>query len=100
MLPNGQRFGQGIGQGRSSCCCHGNQRAPQRRRAARAKDRDVSVRWLTVEEHAAKRHTTPGAILTERWRGGGPPAVRAGRRLLWDEAAVDKWLQAQARSPS
>jgi hypothetical protein len=58
------------------------------------------TRWLSIEEHAAKRHTTVGAIKTERWRGRGPKAVRSGRRLLWDEAEIDRWLAAGLRRPS
>jgi predicted DNA-binding transcriptional regulator AlpA len=56
--------------------------------------------WLNMEEHAAKRHTTAGAIRSERWRGEGPKAVRSGRILLWAEDEVDRWLASRAKSPA
>jgi hypothetical protein len=40
------------------------------------------VRWLTTEEYAEQRRTTPGAVLARIERGKIPAAVKDGRRWL------------------
>jgi predicted DNA-binding transcriptional regulator AlpA len=55
----------------------------------------VTARFLTIEEVADLRRTTPQAIYSERARGDGPPAYRSGRRLLFDETEVIEWLKSQ-----
>jgi hypothetical protein len=41
-----------------------------------------STEWLTVEQYAERRHTTPGAVRQRCLRGQVPGAVRDGRRWL------------------
>jgi hypothetical protein len=53
------------------------------------------TRWLSTEEHAAKRHTTVGAIKTERWRGKGPRAVS---RRVTGSATTDRRIAHPART--
>lgn len=53
-------------------------------------------RRLTIEELAERLRTTPTAIYCLRYRGEGPPAVRVGRRLLFDPVEVEEWLAAKA----
>ena len=48
---------------------------------------------LTTADLAELLATTPAAILQGRYRGSPMPrATRIGRRLLWDPAIVEKWL--------
>jgi excisionase family DNA binding protein len=52
-------------------------------------------RLLTIEEVADRLRV---AVETVRWlRAGGrfAPAVRIGRRIVWDEVDVDAWIDAQ-----
>jgi hypothetical protein len=51
-------------------------RAVEERLAVRA------TRWLTIEEAAQQRRTTPGAMRARCERGQVPGAVRDGRRWL------------------
>ena len=46
------------------------------------RDAGRRVKWLTVEEAAAQRHTTPGAIRARCERGQVAGAVKDGRRWL------------------
>jgi len=48
---------------------------------------------LTVEDLAELLRTTPAGIHSLRYRGEGPPAIRVGRRLLFDPEAVRGWLE-------
>ena len=53
-----------------------------------------------VDERAAARHLNIGAVTLRRdrgtdprWRGGlGIPHVRFGKRVLYDLAVLDKWV--------
>lgn len=49
-------------------------------------------RFLTAPETAERLRTTPQALYNMRHRGEGPPAVQVGRRLLYDEADLDAYL--------
>jgi excisionase family DNA binding protein len=54
---------------------------------------------LTIEEVAARLRVS---VLTVRWlRQGGRfvPAIKVGRRLMWDIRDVDAWLEAQREKP-
>lgn len=53
---------------------------------------------LTIDEVAQWLRTTPNALRVQRHRREGPGAlaVKVGRRLLWDEAAVMAWLKQQS----
>jgi hypothetical protein len=46
------------------------------------RDTGRRVEWLTIEEAAAQRHTTPGAMRARCERGQVPGAVKDGRRWL------------------
>lgn len=46
------------------------------------RDRRPRVDWLTVEEYAELRRTTPAAVHKRLERGQVPGAVREGRRWL------------------
>jgi hypothetical protein len=54
---------------------------------------------LDINDLAARWRTTPGAIHALRYRGVGPRAFRAGRKLMWRLDDVLAWEDAQAAEP-
>ena len=46
----------------------------------------------TVEQVSAFLHVPIGTMYQWRHKGVGPPAYRAGKRLLYDAADVRRWL--------
>jgi len=59
---------------------------------------------LTTEELAERERTSPATVRFWRYAGTGPTGFRAGRRVLYPEAAVIAWerqrMQQQAGSPA
>jgi excisionase family DNA binding protein len=54
---------------------------------------------LTIEEVAERLRVS---VLTVRWlrqEGRFAPAIRVGRRLVWDARDVAAWLEAQREPP-
>jgi excisionase family DNA binding protein len=54
---------------------------------------------LTIEEVATRLRVS---VLTVRWlrqEGRFVPAIKVGRRLMWDIRDVDAWLEAQREKP-
>jgi excisionase family DNA binding protein len=54
---------------------------------------------LTIEEVADRLRVS---VLTVRWlrqEGRFAPAIRVGRRLVWDARDVAAWLEAQREAP-
>ena len=57
------------------------------------------VELLTIEEVAERLRVS---VLTVRWlrqEGRFAPAIKVGRRLVWDARDVDAWLDSQRESP-
>jgi excisionase family DNA binding protein len=57
-------------------------------------------RLMTIEE-VAEYLRVP--VLTIRWlrqEGRLAPAVKVGRRLLWEESAVNRWVEANREHAS
>jgi excisionase family DNA binding protein len=57
------------------------------------------IELLTIEEVAARLRVS---VLTVRWlrqEGRFAPAIKVGRRLMWDVRDVDAWLKAQRETP-
>jgi excisionase family DNA binding protein len=50
---------------------------------------------LTADEVAAWLKTTRRAVYLMSQRGQLPDAVRVGRRVLWDRAALVEWISKQ-----
>lgn len=48
----------------------------------------------TPQEVAEYRRTTVAALAQERYRGEGPPYIKAGRRILYDWNGLREWLSA------
>jgi excisionase family DNA binding protein len=57
------------------------------------------VELLTIEEVAERLRVS---VLTVRWlrqNGRFAPAIKVGRRLLWDPRDVAAWLKSQRETP-
>jgi excisionase family DNA binding protein len=57
------------------------------------------VELLTIEEVAERLRVS---VLTVRWlrqEGRFVPAIKVGRRLMWDTRDVAGWLDAQRETP-
>ena len=53
------------------------------------------IELLTIEEVAARLRVS---VLTVRWlrqEGRFVPAIKVGRRLMWDAQDIDAWLKSQ-----
>lgn len=59
---------------------------------ARVTDGDASRRYWTVAEFCKVADRSP--YTAQRWRseGGGPPYLKVGGRVLYDEQTVHEWL--------
>ena len=56
---------------------------------------DDMIDLLTIEEVAERLRVS---VLTVRWlrqEGRFAPAIKVGRRLVWDARDIDAWLKAQ-----
>jgi len=47
---------------------------------------------LTPKEAAELLHTTTNALANQRWRGIGPPYIKAGKRIYYLLDDVNGWL--------
>ena len=57
------------------------------------------VELLTIEEVAERLRVS---VLTVRWlrqNGRFAPAIKVGRRLMWDSCDVAAWLKSQRETP-
>lgn len=52
-----------------------------------------ALRLLRVPEAATRLGLTPKALYNLLEDGGGPPAVRIGRRVRFDLRDLDEWIQ-------
>ena len=62
-------------------------------------DVDRLAELLTIEEVAKQLRVS---VLTVRWlrqEGRFAPAIKVGRRLMWDTRDVAAWLKAQRETP-
>jgi excisionase family DNA binding protein len=55
-------------------------------------------RLLTIKQVADRLTVSVGCLRAWRIRGEGPPAIRVGSALRWDEREVDAWLNARRES--
>jgi excisionase family DNA binding protein len=54
---------------------------------------------LTIEEVADRLRVSVPTVRWLRQEGRFAPAIRVGRRLVWDARDVDAWLDSQRESP-
>jgi excisionase family DNA binding protein len=50
---------------------------------------------LTIEEVAQRLRVSVETVRWLRQQGRFAPAIKVGRRLMWDAGDVDAWLKAQ-----
>jgi len=55
------------------------------------------IKLLTPKEAAARLLTTPGTLAKKRMTGDGPPFVKIGAKVGYDEEMIDAWLAARVR---
>ena len=56
------------------------------------------VQLLTQDQVAEWLQVSPATLKTWRTRGGGPPAVKIGSVVRYDQAEVAAWLRARAEA--
>jgi excisionase family DNA binding protein len=60
---------------------------------------DGLVELLTIEEVAERLRVTVPTVRWLRQAGRFTPAIKVGRRLMWDARDVATWLEAQRETP-
>jgi len=60
----------------------------------------TAPRYLSTERAAELLGVAPATLLKWRSRRRGPPFVRLGRRVVYNEAALRAWADAHAVTPS
>ena len=60
---------------------------------------DGLVELLTIEEVAERLRVTVPTVRWLRQAGRFMPAIKIGRRLMWDTRDVAAWLEAQRETP-
>ena len=53
------------------------------------------IELLTIEEVAGRLRVSVPSVRWLRQEGRFVPAIKVGRRLMWDARDVDAWLKAQ-----
>jgi excisionase family DNA binding protein len=56
---------------------------------------DDMTELLTIEEVAERLRVSVETVRWLRQQGRFAPAIKVGRRLMWDARDVDAWLKAQ-----
>ncbi len=59
---------------------------------------ETKPRLLTIKQVSERLTVSVGCLSAWRIRGDGPPAIRVGSALRWDEREVDAWLNARRES--
>ncbi len=57
------------------------------------------IELLTIEEVAERLRVTVPTVRWLRQEGRFVPAIKVGRRLMWDARDVAAWLEAQRETP-
>lgn len=60
-------------------------------------DRSQEVKLLTSDDVAAKLLIPKSTLTAWRYHRIGPPSMKIGKHVRYDEAEVDRWLDEQAR---
>ena len=56
--------------------------------------------YMTIEEVAQSLRVTVPTVRWLRQEGRFAPAIKVGRRVLWDEEALTAWLEANRKAPA
>ncbi|MGH3833185.1 MAG: helix-turn-helix transcriptional regulator [Pseudonocardiaceae bacterium] len=54
-----------------------------------------STDLLTETETAERLRRSPETLRYWRWRSEGPPSFKIGRRVMYDAADLNAWIEAQ-----
>jgi excisionase family DNA binding protein len=56
--------------------------------------------YMTIEKVAQSLRVTVPTVRWLRQEGRFAPAIKVGRRVLWDEEALKAWLEANREAPA
>jgi excisionase family DNA binding protein len=56
--------------------------------------------YMTIEEVAQSLRVTVPTVRWLRQEGRFAPAIKVGRRVLWDEEALTAWLETNRETPA
>ena len=56
--------------------------------------------YMTIEEVAQSLRVTVPTVRWLRQEGRFAPAIKVGRRVLWDEEALTAWHEANREAPA
>jgi excisionase family DNA binding protein len=56
--------------------------------------------YMTIEEVAQSLRVTVPTVRWLRQEGRFAPAIKVGRRVLWDEEALTAWVEANREAPA
>jgi excisionase family DNA binding protein len=56
--------------------------------------------YMTIEEVAQSLRVTVPTVRWLRQEGRFAPAIKVGRRVLWDEETLTAWLEANREAPA
>jgi excisionase family DNA binding protein len=56
--------------------------------------------YMTIEEVAQSLRVTVPTVRWLRQEGRFAPAIKVGRRVLWDEEALTAWLEENREAPT
>ena len=56
--------------------------------------------YMTIEEVAQSLRVTVPTVHWLRQEGRFAPAIKVGRRVLWDEEALTAWLEGNREAPA
>jgi predicted DNA-binding transcriptional regulator AlpA len=67
-------------------------------RAKSLEDFNGRDRLLTTKETAKRLGVSPSWLAKARMRGDGPPYVKLGRSVRYDEGVLTQWMKSRLRS--
>ena len=70
---------------------------PATKHARAARKQEVMKKALSTQDAAAYTGLSRTTLATLRTRGGGPPFVKLGRRVVYRQDDLDAWLAARVR---
>jgi excisionase family DNA binding protein len=72
----------------------GGGRAPNRHGPHRAERKLIMMVYMTIEEVARSLRVSVPTVRWLRQKGRFAPAIKIGRRVVWDEKALEAWVEA------
>ena len=81
---------------RKAPSAHREDRAPRHRPTRKDVDHEM---YVTIEEVAQSLRVTVPTVRWLRQECRFAPAIKVGRRVLWDEEALTAWLEANREAP-